>query len=62
MRRYLIALLILISCSAWADWVEIAETDDGIKTHIDPTTIRKDGNLRKFWTLNNFPKAQKVGS
>jgi len=59
--KYLIALLMLTALPAWADWVEIAVSEDGVKTHIDPTTIRKDGEFRKFWTLDNLPKGRNIG-
>jgi len=61
MRKYLIALLMLISCSAWADWVYISESSNGGKFYIDPETIRKDGNMRKVWELQNYSSKDKYG-
>jgi hypothetical protein len=50
MHIFLIAVLILATTSAWADWVKYAETDEAV-LYFDPATIRKDGNLRRVWKV-----------
>jgi len=58
MRKCLIALLMLISCTAWAEWVQVA--DSSVSTYfIDRASIRKEGSLRKVWELENFKKQEK---
>ena len=59
--KYLLALVMLIASPAWADWVEVAVSEDGVKSYIDPTTVRKDGNFRKVWLMDNFPTARNIG-
>lgn len=52
MRIVLIALLVLATTSAWAEWIKLSE-DDGAIHYIDPATIRRDGNLRRAWELQD---------
>jgi hypothetical protein len=51
----------LIATPVWADWVEVAFSDGGAIHHIDPTTIRKEGNFSKVWTMDNLPSARTMG-
>ena len=60
MRLVLCLLLTLAAAPAWAEWVKVAETDV-IITYIDPATIRKDGNLRKVWTIQDLKQRHKDG-
>jgi hypothetical protein len=59
MKKLILILLIFISCFAWADkhygtnWV-LVDTNDVVETYIDPTTIRREGTVRKFWVLRNL--------
>jgi hypothetical protein len=58
MRKYLIGLLMLISCSAWADWVQVA--DSSVSTYfVDRASIRKEGSFRKVWEIENYKKQEK---
>ena len=50
-RLLLIALLVLSSAPAYAEWVQIDKTNDGMTIYIDPDTIRRKGNLVKMWKL-----------
>jgi hypothetical protein len=59
-RTILGALLLAISLPAVAEWVEVAETDK-VHVYLDPATIRKDGNLRKAWELQNLKQRDKSG-
>jgi hypothetical protein len=60
MKTLLLALTLLISGSAWADWVLIG-TSSATDFFIDPTTIRKDGNRRKIWSLQDQKQRDKRG-
>ena len=60
MKRLLLLLALLIAGSANADWVAIGETDN-TTFYIDPTTIRKDGNLRKVWEIQDLKTRHKDG-
>lgn len=60
MRLILTLLLALAAAPAWAEWVNLSETDTA--THyIDPATIRKDGNLRRVWELQDLKQRHKDG-
>ena len=50
MRLVLCLLLTLAAAPAWAGWVKVSVTDEHT-TYIDPATIEKDGNLRRFWQV-----------
>ena len=57
-------LLLLItaftSSSVFADWLKHAETDD-IVFYYDPSTIRKDGNIRRLFVLEDYAQKNKFG-
>lgn len=52
MKKMLIALTLLAG-TAWADWVQIGETDEG-SFHIDPATVLRVGPVRQVWELLNL--------
>ena len=53
MRIVLIAWLILVATPAWAEWVKVSESD-GLTGYVDPATIRKNGNLRRVWEIQDL--------
>ena len=48
--KTLLLIAIFLTGSAWADWARISGNAE-LTYYIDPATIRKDGNLRKVWSL-----------
>ena len=58
MKKLLLVGLMMLAGSAWAEWV-IYETTDTNTFYYDPTTIRKDGNMRQVWVLLNWRKRDK---
>lgn len=51
----LLLVMLFVSGSAWAGWVEVGETTDSKGTvFIDPATIRKDLEPRRVWKLINW--------
>lgn len=52
--------LLLVTSSAWADWVKIFLVDTAT-VYIDPTTIRKDGDLSRVWVLMNLKQRKPEG-
>ena len=63
MKKLLLTLLVpllLGTGSAWAEWVWVAGSD-AVDKYIDPSTIRKDGNLVKVWEINNLKQRHKDG-
>jgi len=61
MKPYLIALLMLISNSVWADWELVGNTQGDEAYYIDMTTLRVDDSLRRVWTLTNLKKKGSQG-
>ena len=55
----LLASLVL-SGSAWAEWVKI-DSSNVSDFYIDPETIRKDGSLRRIWLIQNLKQRNKDG-
>lgn len=51
-KAALLIILMLAAGSAWAEWVKVTETN-ALHGYIDPTTIRKNGNYRKVWEIQN---------
>lgn len=60
MRAILGALLLAISLTAAAEWVEVGKTDRGT-FYIDNGTIRKDGHFRRVAGLQNLSRPGSVG-
>jgi hypothetical protein len=60
MRIILCFVLALVAAPTWAEWVEVSETDS-VVFYIDPATIRKDGNLRKVWLIQDMKQRHKDG-
>ena len=60
-KKTLLLALMLGTCSAWAEWVSVKDSNN-VKNYIDPATIRKDGNLRKVWQLQNLKQRDTDGA
>jgi len=59
----LMILLVVVSSSAMAKWVEISGNETiGVTTYVDPTTIRKKGNKVKLWQLYDYKTSRKLGT
>ena len=53
LRFVSIVLLLLAAAPAWAELTEIATRDDQTLL-LDTATVRKDGTLRRAWTVCNY--------
>jgi hypothetical protein len=53
-----LALLILSSGPAYAEWIEVTKSADGITLYYDPSTIRHKGNLVKIWQMYNLGNSE----
>ena len=60
MRVVLCFLIALVAAPAWAEWVQMSDSDD-LVAYIDPATIHKDGNLRRVWTVQDLKQKGKNG-
>ena len=58
MKKLFLVCLMMLAGSAWAEWV-IYETTDTNTFYYDPTTIRKDGNMRRVWVLYDLRERYK---
>ena len=60
MKKLLFVGLMMLTSSAWAEWV-IFSKDEEATFYYDPATIRKDGNTRRVWTLQNLKQRHADG-
>lgn len=60
MKKYVLMMLLLaaMSAGAMAEWVEYAELDE-MDIYIDPSTIKKNGNFRKAWEIQDLKQRHK---
>jgi len=62
MRALLTLLLIAAAAPAWADWVRMGQTEKTVlyvmseRTvfYMDPSTVTRDGDLRKVWEIHDL--------
>lgn len=52
-KAILMVVLAVVSNSAMAEWVKIG-SGGGSTSYADPTTIRKNGNMVKMWSLSDY--------
>ena len=57
---FLITLLVLNSGPAYAEWVAVEKTDDGMTIYFDPDSIRRKEDLVKMWVLYDYKTVQTV--
>ena len=60
MRRLIMVLLVMTAGPAWAEWAQFGETNDEV-LYIDQTTINKDGQYRRVWTLTDLKAPNAAG-
>ena len=60
MKKLFLVCLMMLAGSAWAEWVMYDVT---LKAtfYYDPATIRKDGNMRRVWVLQELSKRHQDG-
>ena len=58
----LIALQVLSSIPAYAEWMAIGSSESlgGYTVYVDPDTIRRNGDLVKVWALTDYKTIQTV--
>jgi len=60
-KAILILLLAVVSNSVMAEWVMLGTNDSGTTTvYADPSTISKNGDMVKMWSMIDFEKAVKL--
>ena len=52
-KLFLLGLMTMLAGSAWAKWVMYFEAKT-ITYYYDPATIRKDGNMRQVWRVQEL--------
>ena len=60
MRVALMAMLLLVTVPARAEWVKFAEIEQTV-FYLDPATIQTNGNLRRVWQLRDWKVRNKEG-
>jgi hypothetical protein len=59
--KLFLACLMMLTGSAWAEWVLFLDQEKA-QFFYDPATIRKDGNMRRVWTLQNLIRPSEEGA
>ena len=56
--------LLLLTEPVYAEWVEVASSNDGFMAYIYPDTVRVDGSLVRIWTMYDFrePRQDRLSS
>ena len=60
MKKLFLVSLMMLAGSAWAEWVMYSKNEEAT-FYFDPATIRKDGNMRRVWELQDLSKRHKEG-
>ena len=60
MRVALALSLLLAAAPVRAEWVRVGETEAAVH-YIDAATIRRDGNLRRVWTVQDMRETDPAG-
>ena len=60
MKKLFLVCLMMLTGSAWAEWVRYAESEEAT-FYFDPATIRKEGNMRRVWAIQDLRKPDKGG-
>ena len=59
MRKIILMILLaVVSNSAMAEWVSVANNEN-TTIYVDPATIQRSGNMAKMWILTDFKTADK---
>lgn len=61
MRRTLFVLAIILTPTAQAEWVKVAQTDETVY-YLDPSTLRREGALRQIRELQDFAAPRPGGA
>jgi hypothetical protein len=60
MRKTILILLAVVSSNSMAEWVAVTTHDSGY-IYADPSTIIRDGNQVKMWTLVDYKTPRVFG-
>lgn len=60
MCRYLILMLMLVAAPTWAEWEKYGIAEPVTFYH-DPATIKKNGSLHRFWSIQDLKVRGKFG-
>lgn len=61
MRIILYFLIAVVAAPAWAEWVAVSESND-LVAYIEPSSIRKNGNFRKVWQVQDLKQRDEHGA
>jgi hypothetical protein len=60
MKKLFFVCLMMLAGSAWAEWVAFFDSES-ITYYYDPATVRKDGNMRRVWRLQELKQRHADG-
>src|SRR5262245_44720851 len=56
MPLHILLGLLFIAGPVYAEWVEVASSNDGFMAYMYPDTVRVNGSLVRMWTMYDFHK------
>lgn len=62
MKKLFFVSLMLLADSAFAEWYFLVGSREGNSYYFDPATIRKNGNMRTFWSKAELKSRRKDGA
>ena len=61
MKKLLVLLLLMISTTVFAEWIEVGGSiDGGVTTYADPGTIKRKGHKVVMWDLSDYKTVKEV--
>ena len=58
-KRFLLALMMIVSSVSWAEWIAVRENEQGIQL-VDYSSLKTKGSIASMWTMSNFKQVQKT--
>jgi hypothetical protein len=60
LKKFIFTVIIFSNSYAWANWINFGGNSI-LTVYIDPASLRKDGNFRKIWQLQDLQQRDKDG-
>lgn len=63
LRKLLVVGLVAVTSTAYAaEWVQVAENSNGSTFSVEPSTLVRNGNIRRVWVLTSYGSTKSNGT